>query len=257
MLALRVLQLPEVTSYADGEPLVDDAQSLLDTARKMTLGQGVSFTSVVKIGRSIGDEIISAALEYRAGLIMLGYKGDEDALENSIIHHIVSKQPCDVAVLKAYGSQAGPFRKVLLPLGGKEVHDRIKSRLVHSLVDQEDSAVTFMTVVSPAEGAAGEKRASEALRRASDLYGVRAASIVVVGDDVADLIVEEARNHDLVILGMRGEPLLRTFFFGALAHQIATRVECPSVLTKTSVGQRKRFQLTSSVSNSKNSTLDV
>ena len=58
----------------------------------------------------------------------------------------------------------------------------------------------------------------------------------------ADLVVEEARSHDLVIHGMRGEPLLRTCFFGALAHDIATRVECPSVLTKTAPGPRRRMR---------------
>ena len=242
VLALRVLQLPEVTSYGFGEPLVDDAQALLDGARRMTLGAGVSFTSVVKIGRSIADEIVSTATEYRAGLIILGYKGDEDALENSIIHHVVTRQPCDVAVVKAYGSQAGPFRKVLLPLGGKEVHDRLKARLVHSLADREGAVITFMTVVAPSDGPAAERRAYELLERASELYGVHADTLVAVGDDVADLVVDESRNHDLVILGMRGEPLLRTFFFGAVAHQIATRVECPSVLTKTAVGRRKRIQ---------------
>ena len=204
----------------------------------MTLGEGVSFTSVVKIGRSIGDEIVATAAEYRAGLIILGYKGDEDALENSIIHHVVTRQPCDVAVVKAYGSQAGPFQKVLLPLGGKEVHDRLKSRLVHSLAGREGSVITFMTVVSPSDGVGAERRAYDALARASDLYGVDAETVVAIGDNVADLVVEEARNHDLVILGMRGEPLLRTFFFGALAHQIATRVECPSVLTKVAVGRK-------------------
>lgn len=246
VMALRVLQLPDVTSYGFGEPLVDEAQTLLDTARRMTLGQGVSFTSVVKIGRSIGDEIVSAAAEYRAGLIILGYKGDEDALENSIIHHVVTRQPCDVAVVKAYGSQAGPFRRLLLPLGGKEVHDRLKSRLVSSLANGEESVVTFMTVVSPADGAPAAKRALETLERAAELYGIDAELVVAVGDDVANLVVDEARNHDLVILGMRGEPLLRTFFFGALAHDIATRVECPSVLTKTATG-RRRFQRRSTV----------
>ncbi len=242
VLALRVLQLPDVTSYADGQPLVDEAQSLLDTARRLSLGKGVSFTSVVKIGRSIGDEIVTASEEYRAGLILLGYKGDEDALENSIIHHVVNRQPCDVAVLKAYGSQAGPFRRVLLPLGGKQVHDRLKSRLVHSLCDKEGGQVTFMTVAPSGEGPGGQRRAREQLTRAADLYGVDAETVIAVGDDVASLVVTEARNHDLVILGMRDEPILRTFFFGAVAHQIATRVECPSILTKIDVGQRKRFK---------------
>ncbi len=243
VLALRVLQLPDITSYESGEPLVDEAQALLDTARNLTLSQGVSFTSVVKIGRSIGDEIVSAAVEYRANLIMLGYKGDEDALENSIIHHVVNRQPCDIAVVKAYGTQSGPFRRVLVPLGGKEVHDRLKSRLVNSLRRDQESVITFMSVVPPEARVAGERRTREILQRAAELYGVDDAELVVaVGHDVADLVVSEAREQDLVILGMRGEPWMRTFFFGALAHQIATRVECPSILTKTAVGQRKRFQ---------------
>jgi nucleotide-binding universal stress UspA family protein len=67
-------------------------------------------------------------------------------------------------------------------------------------------------------------------------------TVVAVGDDVAGLVVEQARNHDLVILGMRGEPFLRTFFFGALAHEIATRVECPSILTKTAAGRRSKLK---------------
>jgi amino acid transporter/nucleotide-binding universal stress UspA family protein len=242
VLALRVLQLPDITSYADGAPLVDEAEAFLTAARRQTVARGVSFASVVKVGRSIGDEIVSTAVEYKASLILLGYKGDEDALENSIIHHVVTRQPCDVAVLKSYGVRSGPFRRVLLPLGGRALHDRMKSRLAHSLVDHEDGAVTFMSVVSPDAGSAGKRRTREVLERAGRLYGFPTfGTVVTVSDDVAGSVVEEARKHDLVILGMRGEPFLRTFFFGAIAHEIATRVECPSILTKTGVGRRPRL----------------
>ncbi len=242
VLALRVLQLPDITSYADGAPLVDEAETLLSAAQRQTVSRGVPFVSVVKVGRSIGDEIVSTASEYGASLILLGYKGDEDALENSIIHHVVTRQPCDVAVLKSYGLNSGPFRRVLLPLGGREVHDRLKSRLAHSLVDHANGAITFMSVVSRGDGASGERHARAVLDRAGQLYGFPAfESVVSVSDDVAGAVVDESRNHDLVILGMRGEPFLRTFFFGAVAHEIATRVECPSILTKTAGGKRPRI----------------
>ncbi len=243
VIALRVLELPDVTSYEEGEEFIDEAQTVLASARRLTLKAGIPFSSVVRVGRTIGPEIVAVAKEQRCDLILLGYKADEEVLENSIIHHVVTKQPCDVAVLRAFDGQAGPFRKVLLPLGGKEVHDRLKSRIVHALAAAGPVDLTFLTVIQAAAGPATKRHAEETLRNAANIYAMQQAAVVVVADDdVPGAILKAAEDADLVILGMRDEPWLRSFFFGPLAHQVAGRLGCPTLLTKTYSQDKSRLK---------------
>jgi nucleotide-binding universal stress UspA family protein len=75
------------------------------------------------------------------------------------------------------------------------------------------------------------------------LYQVPDADLIIEAHgDVARAVIERSRAADLVILGMREEPWLRTFFFGRLAEQIAGQVSCPVLLTKGRAPRRSRLR---------------
>jgi nucleotide-binding universal stress UspA family protein len=101
VLALNVISLPNITAYdSSATPLLAEAQRVLNRAQEMALTQAIPFSSLLKIGRSAAEEITRAARDSQCDLILLGYKKEEDPLENSVIHRIISLQSCDVAILK-------------------------------------------------------------------------------------------------------------------------------------------------------------
>jgi amino acid transporter/nucleotide-binding universal stress UspA family protein len=243
VMALSVVDLPDVTGYSDAHPFVEEARLVLSQSQEIAIEQKIPFTSLLKIGRSAPSEIIQVARENSCHLILLGYKKDEDPLDNSVIHYVISHQPCDVAILKSGNVSVESFHRILIPIAGKEVHDKIKVRIVHCLYQMKKSKVTLMTVILPGSSAMRRSRAQEMLRRAAKVYQVSQADLVVdEHEQAAQAIINRSAGYDLLVLGMKDEPWLRAFFFGTLAQQVAGQVRCSTVLTKALIPQRKRLK---------------
>ncbi len=243
VLALSVVDLPPITVYDEAEPMLTEPQMVLHKAQQLALQQRTPFSSLLKIGRSASTEIVATARENGCHLILMGYKKDEDPLENSLIHHVITHQPCDVAILKSDRGKIGPFERVLVPIGGKDVNDRLKVRFVHSLNRDGRCQVTLLNVVPVGATDGARRRALEVLKSEAKIYQLPDAHLLVEeNDQVAQAIVDRAAEHDLLILGMREEPWMRAFFFGTIAQQIAGQVECPTLLIKAHAEDRTRVR---------------
>lgn len=233
IISLNVIEMPSITEYEEAEPFLKEAQIVLNKAQKTAFDQNISFSSLTKIARSVAPEIVRVAQENLCQLILMGYKKEKDPLENSLIHYVISHQPCDVAILKSVSPFKRPLKRILIPIGGKEFHDQLKVRLVHCLYGQERPEVTLLTVVPPGCSRIQRRRAEEALKRARNIFHIPEADLVIdENDQIADAVTDRAKECDLLILGMREEPRFRSFFFGTLAQQIAGQVRCPTLLTK-------------------------
>jgi amino acid transporter/nucleotide-binding universal stress UspA family protein len=247
VLALTVVDLPGVTGYSEAEPFVEKAQLTLSKAQQIAVSLKIQFSSLLKIGRSVADEIVQVAKENKCHLILLGYKKDEDPLENSVIHRVISHQPCDVAVLKSDVASTETFKRVLIPIAGKEVHDRLKVRVVHCLFRPAVTKISLMMVIPPGAGGSRRQAALEILKRAAKVYQIPEADFIVhEHNQVAEAIIERASDNDLLVLGMREEPRFKSFLFGTIAQQVAGRVRCSTLLTKTywrrRVGLKRMFR---------------
>jgi nucleotide-binding universal stress UspA family protein len=127
----------------------------------------------------------------------------------------------------------------LIPIGGKEIHDTLKVRLVHSIYQVTNCQITLMTIVSPEANSGARHRAEEALQHAANIYNIPEASLVVEeSENLAPAIAGRAEEHDLLILGMREEPWFHAFFFGTVAQQVAGQVQCPTLLVKALASRR-------------------
>lgn len=238
LVGLSVVELPDVTSYSEADPFLEQGQQTLEEAQRAALRREVEFSSILKVGRQVGSEIMDTARANDADVILMGYKKDEDPMENSVIEAVVVHQPCDVAILKP-AAEEKPLENVLVPIAGRDVHDRLKARIVHSLTRGTDCDVTFMTVI-PEEATSEDRQGAERrLRRAVDLYNLPGARTrVELSDDTAEAIIRAAGEMDLVLLGMQEEPWFESFFFGKLTQRVASRVACSVLLTKSHEPER-------------------
>jgi nucleotide-binding universal stress UspA family protein len=131
----------------------------------------------------------------------------------------------------------------LVPIGGREVNDSLKVRMVNSIQRATGCQVTLMTIVTPDATAAQRKVADTNLQRAAKIYGINGVGMVTgEAEQPAAAIIEQAADHDLLILGMREEPWLRSFFFGTVAQQVAGQVACPTLLVKAYQPDRARVR---------------
>jgi amino acid transporter/nucleotide-binding universal stress UspA family protein len=257
ILSLNVSVLPNITEYSEAEPFLLEAQSIMNKAQKIAFDLHVPHTFLMKVGRSVSGEIVQVAKENGCQLILLGYKKDEDPLENSVIHRIINRQPCDVAILKSDSEEIPSFRRILLPVGGQEIHDHLKARIVHCLSQEEENEVTFLRILSEGSGQSVVRKTEEALKRTAKMYNIPDAKIEVGEHSrIAEAIAEYSGQHDFLILGMRKGAWLKSFFFGLIAQQITGQVRCPTLLTKTKSPTRSGFKKTSGPSEDDSCSLD-
>jgi nucleotide-binding universal stress UspA family protein len=148
-----------------------------------------------------------------------------------------------VAILKSDKGYVDSVERILIPIGGKEIHDRLKARLVHSIYRNGQCQITLMTIISPNPSQKERKRAEDTLQRAANLYNIPDAQLVVEENEQRSLaITARAAEHDLLMLGMQEEPWFQSFFFGTVAQQVAGQVQCPTLLVKAQARERSSLK---------------
>ena len=119
-------------------------------------------------------------------------------------------------------------RRVLIPMGGRVVHNALRARLLHGLRQRVEGplAVTYL-LVSPASAGEPRRLRTERLRSqlVTDETLADSGVLAVRSDDVAQAILAPAANMDLVVLGLdRPDPRRRVF------DPLATRLNLSSGL---------------------------
>jgi nucleotide-binding universal stress UspA family protein len=183
------------------------------------------------------------AEEHGCDLILMGYKRDDDPIENSVIAHVLRHQPCDVAILRSGERGDLEIGRILMPIGGRTIHDALKARLVHSIRDAHDVPVTIMIVVEPGADERKRQWARDALRTAAELYRMEDADLVLdEAEDLAEAITKRVRADDLLVLGMREESWFQSFFFGTVVQRVTGQVDCVTLLAKAREPRRERVR---------------
>jgi len=91
----------------------------------------------------------------------------ETPLENSVIHHTIAHQPCDVAILKSDKGRADSFERILIQIGGKDINDSLTVRFVHIIYRDIGCQVTLMTIIPTGATRIQRKRAADLLQEQS------------------------------------------------------------------------------------------
>jgi nucleotide-binding universal stress UspA family protein len=132
-----------------------------------------------------------------------------------------------------------PERILVSTVGGP--HASLALELAHSQAlcyesrRQRPATITLFTVVRPAEGEAGLVRAREVLEELVEEQEVAAEIKVTAHSNEFEAIMEEAKQHNLVMVPAPRERLLEQRLFGSTAERLAR--ECPKTVMMV-----KRYQ---------------
>ena len=234
VLLLSVLDPPDDQSIEDHLAL-RDAQTVLGESLLRSLESSLFAETLFTIAADPWTEIARVAERHRCETVLVGLPnlsapGVEAALES-----LIAALDSDAVVLRAprRWSMDEPER-VIVPLGGRGDHSRLRVRLLASLSRSRGRSFIFLGTLPPS-ASAGARRRFE--RELTELARDEAAGPYEVVIDVADrpeeAIVRRASDAGLVVMGMqrgvRGERAL-----GGLPLAVALGTEIPLVL----IGQR-------------------
>ncbi len=236
--ALRMLEpgnwqlAREVLGPAEVDPL--DAATR-EAERHHVAIQPLSFPS-----RTIARDICRVAQHQHADWILLGaHRGilNPSAI-GGVVRQVLKKSPCHVGILINKG--LGDLRRVLVPYLG-EPQD-IGALLAAQLLSRSESVqITILHVVKPERTKEGEQIGVKGL---VDRFlpnpggGNNIHMQVIPSENPPAVVVEQSRNHDLIVLGISPLWKLRQNLLGRAPSFVAQMSGCSILVVQTAGGSQ-------------------
>jgi uncharacterized hydrophobic protein (TIGR00271 family) len=211
-------------------------------------GCGVPVTVEVREGSDAGTEILAAAQDDPADLILVGWRGDRGRgryLLGRTLDPVVQYAPCNVAVVRAGGKreslpdEAERIEKVLIPTHGGP-NAALATELALSLSPKVQ--VTALYVAREAQGrvamSLAQQNLDEILAPWADEPRVQ-GKIIQSPSPVRGILHEAAQGYDLVMVGASHESYLDRVLFGNIPQTVASSSPVPSIVVK----QRSRHMV--------------
>jgi nucleotide-binding universal stress UspA family protein len=267
---LSVVEIPEDRSLSEGALLAQRQRQLLRRWGGV-IAERVKMRTVVRMNRDLVGGVQEAVREEGCNLLLLGWRGpirSEERLARSALDQLVLDPPCDIAVLITRPWRAikeghryevprskepepaisrasiedgersiEPARKqlenILVPVRGGP-HAALALRIAQQLARCCGATVTVIHITRPQaseEDRQRDERFQQELRAAVAYEHTR--YIKVTAPSIEEAIIQEAKQHDLIVLGAAARGWRSTHLFGPIPERIADRVPCTVMIVKT------------------------
>jgi Kef-type K+ transport system membrane component KefB len=193
-------------------------------------GRSIPVEQVSFVSRDVAGDIASVAKLNRVDLVLMGFHKPVIGKQilGGTVHRVLQQCEADVAIFVDRGFRTA--RRILVPYLGSN-HDRLAMQLAARMARNIDAQVTVLHVVPPMRGQGGRGiGAKEAVDRAfaEPGHATPVTFRVIEDESPVGVVLHQAQNADLVIIGVAEEWGLESHLFGWRAQRIAR--DCPSSL---------------------------
>jgi glucosyl-3-phosphoglycerate synthase len=229
--ALRVVQVPQEDSLSEGAAKAPEHRAALENLDSRVLDERVELKTLVRVSHRVSEGIREAVVKEECDLLLLPWKGyttSEDRLFGATIDRLLEDPPCRTLVVRAGESMT--CRSPLLPVRGGPYAAfalEVASQLAQSL----QAEVTVLHCDQPSATGYGNQPYFAFLQRLRFHPGVN--RLLTVQGDPERAIIEEAKKHDMVIVGAAAKTQSQGFFLGPVVERIAHELQKPLVVVKT------------------------
>jgi CIC family chloride channel protein len=239
VLALHVVQVPQQLSLPEGRLFLRDGRVYLEEVITQAKKCDVPVHTIIRLGRNVSSSIRQTAEENASALMVLGWPGytrSAGRLFGSVADPLVDNPPTDVVVVRY--REWRPLKKVLVPVSGG-LNSRRAVRLAVSMAraeQPEPAEVTILHVLPPNSGEAARVRGVRAIEESVDgiagLDELHIETRVTEGEDAVQVILDESKGFDLIVLGASEEPLFRNFLVGTGPERVARGADMTVMMVK-------------------------
>lgn len=202
VICLSVVEVPEDQPLRAGLDQTAKVQPLIEEAVRTANQAGVTARGIIKVSHRVSLGITETAREEECNFVVMGRRRSLSFLEwvfTNAVDRVVREAPCDVAVVGGV-VRKGIITRVLLPLTTGR-HPRLAAELAPSLAAWCEADIQPLTVVGVGQEAEAASRQRTAVEELVAEAGLRARVAMVRGDDVADVVLGQARTGDLILIG--------------------------------------------------------
>jgi amino acid transporter/nucleotide-binding universal stress UspA family protein len=246
VILLNVIVVPEQAPLAAGKSEVDARQGLMSQALKIIEEAGVPVESLIKISHRPANAIINTAVEKKASLLVMGWRGksrSRAARVGSNIDQIIRQVNCRTMIVQQ--NEAPPFRRVLIPsLDLDQLIPALDQARYFGAGNSQD--IKVIRVFHPRTERTSRQHILEHLQAKGDEFKKRnpgfSGRITFEGVEAINAvegIAQASRGFDAVLLGASRENAFKKTLFGNKPRRIAEKAWPPVILLRPKAGAVK------------------
>ncbi|MFQ5849368.1 MAG: glucosyl-3-phosphoglycerate synthase [Candidatus Binatia bacterium] len=232
IVAVKVVRVPEESSLSEGAEKAPTDRAALEELKAQFPDERVQLKTLVRVSHRLSVGIDETVREEGCDLLLLpwkGYSASEERLFGATIDQLLEQPPCRTLVVRdvdplvckriLLAGRGGPYAEFAL---------EIASRL--ALSQNAEVTVLHSERQFPAHGLRDQPYLTF-LHKLPFHPAVK--RLVTVQGDPETAIIEEAKRHDIVIVGAAGRTEPQAFFLGPIVDHIARGMQKPLIVVKT------------------------
>jgi nucleotide-binding universal stress UspA family protein len=198
----------------------------------------VPVTPVVFTSRDVPSDIARTARLRHVDLILMGFHNPvyTQSILGGTVHRVLTGSDSDVAIFvdRSIGASAAGPRNILVPYLGSK-HDRLALELAGRMARSTKVTVTVLHVVPPGRlhGNHVVHAQTETNRVFNDPTQPMPVQLrTVEGDSPVDVVIEQSREFEMVVIGVAEEWGLESQLLGFRAERVAREVACSLLIVR-------------------------
>ncbi|MBU4331265.1 MAG: amino acid permease [Acidobacteria bacterium] len=241
---LNVIRVPAQLPPSEGRKFLGGARALLEKAIAVAETESIPVYSVVKVTHNVPKAIIETCQERKIDLMILGWEGKISAhnrVFGTILDEIILNTTTDIAMICKPPAEAFAIDRILIPVSTIR-YAVLSFQMAEALTSGSAIPIALLHITSTDNSAEIHQKFEEELRkREKELNTERYEIIIKKADSVADAVMNETREKDLIIMGTPEEGLVRRALFGDFPAMVAKNLNIPLILTKKYHGHFKTW----------------
>ena len=241
---LNVIRVPAQLPPSEGRKFLGGARALLEKAIAVAETESIPVYSVVKVTHNVPKAIIETCQERKIDLMILGWEGKISAhnrVFGTILDEIILNTTTDIAMICKPPDEDFAIDRILIPVSTIR-YAVLSFQMAEALTSGSAIPIALLHITSTDNSAEIHQKFEEELRkRGKELNTERYEIIIKKADSVADAVMNETREKDLIIMGSPEEGLVRRALFGDFPAIVAKNLNIPLILTKKYHGHFKTW----------------
>jgi len=194
----------------------------------------VPVKSIIRASHNISKGIVHAAVDEKCNLTIMGYTFSMEKDKKNLMYEVLQFSHTDIIFLKLHTeTQKFNPHKIGIALGG-HINMGLMVNLASSLAEQNGGKISFLSILPKdftlQQKTRTDRNITEAIGRNKNqvLYNVETFS----SDMPLDLLIEESKKYDLMIIGTTKTGVMQRAVIGSFATEFAERAYCSVAIVK-------------------------
>ena len=225
IVALSVLTGPEKKDLHAALTKQQEPIEILDHASEISRGSGVGLRPVVRVSPELAQGISRVADEEGCNLIVMGWADTEGTGSKSLMEELLNKAGSDLVFFKP--KTKFPPKRIAVALGGS-INQSLMVKLAGRMADEFGGEITFLNILPTDYSDSQRTRADHLLAdavRHHDAHAIYSTELLT-SDDPLELLAEESKKFDLLIVGTTKVGFFQKAVVGSFAAQVVERAAC-------------------------------